>query len=51
MLAGQGNAIWEDSNSLFNFGNFVKDFRAKHSHIQDYLAENYMTVSKLNGFE
>lgn len=31
--------------------NFGKDFMAKHSHVQDYLAENYMTVSKLNRFE
>ena len=32
-------------------GNFGKDFMAKHSHVQDYLAENYTTVSKLNRIE
>lgn len=50
MLAGQGKHCL-GRQRLFNFGNFVKDFRAKHSQVQDYLAENYMTVNKLNGFE
>lgn len=42
---------WKTVTQPSASGNLGKDVLATHSNVQDYLAGNYMTVSKLNHFE